>query len=185
MFQRLLEINSLQNKEQKKTKKKREEMKKKLRRKIRTEMTKAMGLSDVSSDSSRVEKDEEPLAVSSQGLSAWRTDFKDVEDMNFFYYEVCEQNIRCFRRICLRGVRKETTLNVLCECSTSAQYDLVKTHDKDPFIWFLLSCNMYVFSFGLQTITQMKPYRSLFLKLKTTPRHLKHYKGPQLVTSFI
>lgn len=143
------------------------------------------GLSDVSSDSSRVEKDKEPLAVSSQGLSAWRTDFKDVEDMNFFYYEVCEQNIRCFRRICLQGVRKETTLNVLCECSTSAQYDLVKTHDKDPFIWFLLSCNMYVFSFGLQTITQMKPYRSLFLKLKTTPRHLKHYKGPQLVTSFI
>lgn len=42
MFQRLLEINSLQNKEQKKTKKKREEMKKKLRRKIRTEMKKAM-----------------------------------------------------------------------------------------------------------------------------------------------
>lgn len=36
------------------------------------------GLSDVSSDSSRVEKDKEPLAVSSQGLSAWRTDFKDV-----------------------------------------------------------------------------------------------------------
>lgn len=104
------------------------------------------GLSDVSSDSSRVEKDKEPLAVSSQGLSAWRTDFKDVEDMNFFYYEVCEQNIRCFRRICLQGVRKETTLNVLCECSTSAQYDLVKTHDKDPFIWFLLFCEICLFS---------------------------------------
>ena len=36
------------------------------------------GLSDVGSDSSRVEKDKEPSGVSAQRLPAWRTDFKDV-----------------------------------------------------------------------------------------------------------